>query len=186
MTDFTIHDIDTAPERAGPGLRGAQQKLGFIPNMMAILAESPATLEGYQAVQGALATSSFSAAEQQFVALAVSVANGCTYCVPAYTMMSEKAGVPEQAIEAVRDGTAIEDERFSALGVFTQLVVDKRGRVSDSEVEAFLDAGFTKAQVLEVILGAAFKLISNYTNHITEMPLDEAFQSYRWDGQKAA
>ncbi len=186
MTDFTIHDIDTAPERAGAALRTAQQKLGFIPNMMAVLAESPAALEGYQAVQGALASSSFSAAEQHFVALAVSVVNGCTYCVPAYSMMAAKSGVPQQAIDAVRDGQPIDDGHLSALGDFTHAVVEKRGRVTDEEVKAFLDAGFTKAQVLEVILAAAFKLISNYTNHVADIPLDEAFQPYLWDGQKAA
>lgn len=186
MTDFTIHDIDTAPERAGAALRTAQQKLGFIPNMMAVLAESPAALEGYQAVQGALATSSFSTAEQHFVALAVSVVNGCTYCVPAYSLMAAKSGAPQQAVDAVRDGQPIDDGRLSALRDFTQAVVEKRGRVAEEEVKAFLDAGFTKAQVLEVILAAAFKLISNYTNHIADIPLDEPFQPYRWDGQKAA
>ena len=186
MTDFTIHTIDTAPERAGAGLRAAQQKLGFIPNMMAVLAESPAALEGYQAVQGALATSSFSAAEQHFIALGVSVDNGCTYCVPAYSLMAAKSGVPQQAVDAVRDGQPIDDGRLSALRDFTQAVVEKRGRVADEEVKAFLDAGFTKAQVLEVILAAAFKLISNYTNHVADIPLDDAFQPYRWDGLKAA
>lgn len=186
MTDFTIHTIDTAPERAGAGLRAAQQKLGFIPNLMAVLAESPAALEGYQAVQGALATSSLSTAEQHFVALAVSVANGCIYCVPAYSMMAAKSDAPQQAVDAVRDGQPIDDGRLSALRHFTQAVVEKRGRVAEEEVKTFLAAGFTKAQVLEVILAAAFKLISNYTNHVADIPLDEAFQPYRWDGQKAA
>ena len=56
MVDFVPHTIETAPERSGPGLRAAEQKLGFIPNMMAVLAESPAALDAYQAVQGAFAT----------------------------------------------------------------------------------------------------------------------------------
>ncbi|MCH7522456.1 MAG: carboxymuconolactone decarboxylase family protein, partial [Chloroflexi bacterium] len=80
----------------------------------------------------------------------------------------------------------IDDGRLSALRDFTHAVVEKRGRVAEDEVKAFLDAGFTKAQVLEVILAAAFKLISNYTNHVADIPLDEAFQAYRWDGRKAA
>ena len=104
MTDFTIRTIDTAPERARAGLSAAQQKLGFIPNMMAVLAESPVALEGHQVVQGALATSSLSTAEQHFLALAISVDNGCTYCVPAYSMMAAKSGTPQQAVDAVRDG----------------------------------------------------------------------------------
>ena len=75
---------------------------------------------------------------------------------------------------------------MSALRDFTRAVVEKRGRVAEEEVKAFLAAGFTKAQVLEVILAVAFKLISNYTNQVADIPLDEAFQAYCWDGQKAA
>ncbi len=186
MNQFTPHSIETAPERSGLGLRTAEQKLGFIPNMMAVLAESPAALEAYQAVQGAFATSSFTAAEQNFLALAISVANDCDYCVPAYTVMALKTRVPEDVVTAVRDGTPIKDQRFSILREFALAVVEKRGRVPEAEVEAFLGAGFTKAQVLEVILAAAFKMISNYTNHIADIPLDEAFRPHRWEGLKAA
>ena len=145
MTDLTIRTIDTAPKRARAGFRAAQQKLGFIPNMMAVLAESPVALEGYQAVQGALATSSLSTTEQHFLALAISVDNGCTYCVPAYSMMAAKSGTPQQAVDAVRDGQPIDDGRLSALRDFTRAVVEKRGRVAEEEVKAFLAAGFTKA-----------------------------------------
>ena len=186
MSQFTPHSIETAPERSGFGLRAAEQKLGFIPNMMAVLAESPAALEAYQAIQGAFATSSFSAAEQHFVALVVSIANGCTYCVPVYSMFAAKTRVPQEVIDAARDGAPIDDGRYSVLRDFTTAVVEKRGAVDDAEVQAFLDAGFTKAQVLEVIIGVAFKTISNYTNHIAHIPLDDAFQPFRWDGEKAA
>ncbi len=186
MSIFTLHGIDTAPERSGPGLRSAEQRLGFIPNMMGVLAESPAALDAYQAVQGAFATSSFSAAEQQFLALVVSVTNNCTYCVPVYSALAAKAGVSSDVIDAVRDGGAIADERLSALRDFAVAVVEKRGRVGKDELETFLDAGFTKAQVLDVIVAAAFKLISNYTNHIADIPLDDVFKPLRWDGKKAA
>ena len=186
MVKFTPHSIETAPERSGLGLRAAEQKLGFIPNMLAVLAESPAALEGYQAIQGAFATSSFSAQEQNFLALAISVANGCDYCVPAYSFMALKTRVPEDVVSAVRDGAPISDQRLSALREFALAVVEKRGQVTEAEVEAFIGAGFTKAQVLEVILAAAFKMISNYTNHIADIPLDEAFRSHLWEGRKAA
>ena len=106
--------------------------------MMAVLAESPVALEGYLAVQGALATSSLSTAEQHFLALAISVDNGCTYCVPAYSMMAAKSGTPQQAVDAVRDGQPIDDGRLSALRDFTRAVVEKRGRVAEEVI--FLSA----------------------------------------------
>lgn len=186
MVDFTPHSIETAPERSGPGLRAAEQKLGFIPNMMGVLAESPAALDAYQAVQGAFATSSFATAEQHFLALVISVVNGCTYCVPVYSALSAKAGIDREVIDAVRDGGPINDERLAVLRDFAVAIVEKRGRVGEGELDAFLAAGFTKAQVLDVIIAAAFKLISNYTNHIADIPLDEAFRSHLWEGRKAA
>jgi uncharacterized peroxidase-related enzyme len=185
MTDFTIHDIETAPEDSRPLLQAAQQKIGFVPNLMAVLAESPAALEAYQTIQGTFAKASLPAAEQSFVALVVSVANECGYCVPAYSGLSLQAGVAEDIVDAVRDGTPIKDPRYSTLRDFTLAVVEKRGVVDDAEVQTFLDAGFTKAQVLEVIIGAAFKLISNYTNHIADIPLDDAFKPMKWEGVRA-
>lgn len=184
MSEFIVHDIDSAPEGARDGLRAAEKNLGFVPNMMSVLAESPAALEAYQGISAVFAKSSFSAAEQPFLALVVSVANGCTYCVPAYTALSLKAGVASDVVDAVRDGTAITDGRLSALRQFTLALIDKQGRVAGAEVDAFLAAGFTKAQVFEVIVAAAFKLISNYANHITGMPLDEVFQPFSWQEGK--
>lgn len=186
MTQFTVHNTETAPPASRPGLAAAKRKLGFVPNMLGVLAESPAALEAYQTIQGIFAKSSFAPAEQQFVALVVSIANGCTYCVPAYSMMATKAGLPADVLEATRAGGPIPDRRYQALREFTLRVVERRGRVGDAEVATFLAAGFTKAQVLEVIVAAAFKLISNYANHIAKIPLDAAFQPYFWKAREAA
>lgn len=186
MTNFPPHTIETAPEGAKETLREIEKKFGFIPNMMAVLAESPPALEAYRGIQAAFGKSGFSPAEQMFTTLVVSIANACTYCVPVYSMFSLKAGVPEAVVDAARDGGPIDDGRYAALRDFTTAVVDNRGHVSDDEIAAFLDAGFTKAQVLEVIVASAFKLISNYTNHMADIPLDEAFQPFLWDGEKAA
>ncbi len=176
MAEFKPHTLETAPEGSRDRLSATEQKVGFIPNMLAVMSESPVAMEAYQGIQATFAKSTLSTAEQQFVALSVSISNGCDYCVPVYSMFSAKAGVPQEAIDAVRDGNPIEDDRFAALRTFSAAVVEKRGQVSEAEVEAFLGAGFTKAQVLEVIVGAAFKLIRNYTNHVADIPLDEAFQ----------
>jgi uncharacterized peroxidase-related enzyme len=186
MTKFAVHGAETAPEKSRPALRLAERRLGFLPNMLGVLAESPATLEAYQTLQQILGRSGFTPAEQQFLALAVSVANACTYCTAAYSLVAGNAGVPREVVEAVRVGGPIADKRFKALREFAFAVVERRGRVGQPEVEAFLAAGFTKAQVLEVLIAAAFKLISNYANHIADVPLDTAFQPYYWKARHAA
>ena len=186
MTTFTPLTFDTAPEQSRTGLHAAQRKFGIIPNMIGVLAESPAALEAYQAIGAIFEKSGFSAGEQAFLALAVSVENGCKYCVPAYTRLAVNANVDEAVIEAVRDDGPIADTRFSALRDFARQLVAERGRVTDAQVDAFLAAGFTKAHVLEVIVAAAFKLISNYTYHVAHVPLDERLKPFHWDGRKAA
>jgi alkylhydroperoxidase family enzyme len=88
--------------------------------------------------------------------------------------------VPTDVVEAIREDRPISDSRLEALRVFTTTVVEKQGWLADEDVAAFLAAGFTKAQILEVILGVSFKTLSNYTNHIADTPLDPAFQAAAW------
>ena len=183
MINFPPHTIESAPEGSKERLQATQKKLGFVPNMLSVMAESTVALEAYQGIQATFGKSTLSAAEQQFTALVVSITNGCTYCVPVYSMFSLKNGVSEDIVNAARDGGAIDDDRYSALRDFTKAVIDKRGKVSKDDISAFLDAGFTKPQILEVIVASAFKLISNYTNHIADIPLDEPFQAFVRDGE---
>lgn len=110
---------------------------------------------------------------------AASQADGCDYCKPAHPMSAEKATLRVGEIEALREGRELTDESLEALRRFTVQVVETRGRPQPEEVDAFLAAGCTQAQILEVIVGVALKTLSNYTNHIADTPLDEAFAKSR-------
>src|SRR5258708_11610804 len=90
------------------------------------------------------------------------------------------AHVPDQAIAALREGQRIEDNRLEALHTFTSKVVTDRGWVSEADVNAFLAVGYTKQNVLEVILGVAVKVISNYTNHVAHTPADPVMKNTLW------
>jgi len=123
------------------------------------------------------------------VILAASTYNNCTYCVAAHSVIAGSQKVPADVIEAIRNDQPITDNRLEALRVFTTLVVENLGWVSTGDIETFIAAGFTQAQVLEVILGISFKTLSNYINHIADTPLDEAFASQKWQSpleQKAS
>jgi len=80
----------------------------------------------------------------------------------------------------LRAGTFLPDARLEALHPFTALVVRNFGWVSDADVDAFIAAGFTGRNVLEVLLGAATKLMSNYTNHLVYTPLDAFMKGNEW------
>ncbi len=186
MSDFVSHTIESAPEGSRGALAEVQAKYGAVFNLFGALAESPVALNAYQTLGGLFEQSSFTPAERQLLLLAISAENGCEYCVAAHSAGARMAALDAQAIEAVRAGAPIADARLAALHGFALAVVRQRGWVADDEVEAFLASGFTKAQVLEVIVAVAFKTISNYTNHIAQPPLDAPFEATRWARRAAA
>ena len=98
----------------------------------------------------------------------------------AHTVVAGMQKVPTDVIDAVRGDRPIIDHRLEALRLFATAVVEKRGWVSDDDISAFLAAGFSRAQILEVILGVSFKTLSNYTNHVADTLLDKAFETGAW------
>ncbi len=180
MKNFDIHTVETAEASAAKMLDDINRAYGFIPNLYGIFAESPAALRAYMTMGKIFDESSFSATERQLVILAVSRYNECDYCMAAHTVVAGMQKVPTDVIEAIREDRPIGDDRLEALRTFATAVVQRRGWVSDDDISAFLAAGFSRAQILEVVLGVSFKTLSNYTNHVADTILDEAFESGAW------
>lgn len=184
MTEFTLHTEDTAPDAAKSMLVDARKKNGMVPGLYAVMAEAPGLLEAYQKVGDLFANSSFDNDEITVVWQTVNVEHACHYCVPAHTAIAKSMKVEDDVSDALRNETLLPNSRLEALRTFTLQVVRSRGDVDDGAVQAFLDAGFTKRQILEVILGVAQKTMSNYTNHLANTPVDKPFQKFEW--RKAA
>lgn len=156
------------PRRPRPGVSP--------PTLHATLAESPAALIGYDTLFGLVAQSALTPVEQQVADQAINVFHGCEYCTIGHTFLSRAAGMDEDSVMALRDDRAPADPKLAALWTFARAVVETRGFVGDDAVDAFIAAGFTRANVLDVVAITATKTISNYTNHITLTP-KEAFMS---------
>lgn len=180
MTDFTLHDETSAPEESQPLLQKSKNAYGMVPGLHAVMAESPGLLEAYQRVHALFANSSFNAEELTVVWQTINVENECYYCVPAHTGIAKNMGVDDAITEALRNETPLSTEKLEALRDFTLSVVRDRGNVADAKVQAFLDAGYTKRNILEVILGYSQKIMSNYTNHLANTPVDKAFEKFEW------
>ncbi len=180
MADFTLHTPETAPDGARDFIAGVNKKMGFVPSLYAVFAENPAVLHAYTQLADQLGQTGLSPLEQQVVTITASVENECHFCVAAHTTISEGAGLDLSVIDAVREDRPISDPKLEALRTFTKKVVIDRGFVSDTDVDAFLAAGYERSAVLAVILGVALKVISNYTNHVAETPVNEAFQKHAW------
>ncbi|WP_300379976.1 carboxymuconolactone decarboxylase family protein [Henriciella sp.] len=180
MTEFTQHTEETAPEESREILANAKKQNGNIPNLWAIMAEAPGLLKGYTHLHEAFANSSFDKDEVTVVWQTINVEHACHYCVPAHTAIAKGMKVDDEITEALRNETELPTPRLEALRTFTLSVVRGRGHVDEADVQAFLDAGFTKRQILEVVLGAAQKVMSNYVNHLAETPLDDVFKPFEW------
>jgi len=180
MSEFEVHTKETAPTESAQHLATAEKAYGFIPNLLGVMAESPATLGAYLSMGQQFEQSSFSATERQIIMLATSRFNECDYCMAAHSVIAGMQEVPNAVIEALRNDQPIDDRKLEALRVFTSKVVEKRGHMSPADIAAFLAMGYTNAQVLDVIFGVSFKTLSNYVNHVAETPLDDAFATQAW------
>lgn len=180
MTQFVVHTAETVPEAARETLTAVKAAFGFIPNLQANMATSPELLAGYTALWDLFAKTSLTPIEQQVVYLTANYENECHYCMAGHTMLAKMQKIDDAIVQAIRGGTAIPDARLEALHVFVGLVVRERGFVGDAAVEAFLAAGYTRQNVLEVVLGAGTKLLSNYTNHIVHTRLDPFMKGAEW------
>ena len=109
MTTFPVHSSETAPEGSAPYLAAAQNKFGFVPNFIRVLAEAPDAAEAYMTVMDIFESSSLSDAEKQTVLLSASFVNECDYCMAAHTKVAAMKGVPTEIIDALRSGTTLPD-----------------------------------------------------------------------------
>jgi uncharacterized peroxidase-related enzyme len=181
MTKFAVHTVETAPAASRPLLEGIERGLGFVPNLFGVFAESPAALRGALAIFEAFSTSSLSPADQQFIMLAASEANDCEYCVAAHSSLAKRmAKIDAALVDAVRRRAPLADAKLDALVTFTRKVVEQRGVLAKAEVAAFLDAGYTRAQIIEVLLGVGMKTFNNYVDHIAHTPLNDQFKAEAW------
>lgn len=179
--------LDSSDEKAVALLETAKKSVGMIPNMYANMANQPAMLETYSVGYKLFRQEGgFTPAEQEVVLLTVSVENGCNYCVGAHSFLADKqSGVPTEVTNAIRKGREVADEKLGALSRFTLAMVVKRGRPSQDDVDEFLAAGYTERHILSIILAISVKIISNYSNHIFDTPLDAPFKSREWKAEAA-
>ncbi len=180
MMNFPSHDQDTAPEESKPLLEKSQKAFGRLPGLHKVLAESPQAYEAYQLLHKLFTETEFDADELTVVWQSINVEHGCHYCVPAHTGIAKIMKVSDELSEALRNEAPLPTAKLEALRTFTIRMVRERGNLSESQMQAFFDAGYGHRAVLDVILGLAQKTMSNYINHVAETPVDEVFKPLAW------
>jgi uncharacterized peroxidase-related enzyme len=175
-TLFTPLTIANAPQASKPVLEKIKTANGFIPNLMAIFANSSAVLQGYVALDSAFEGGSFRPRERQLILLAASVENNCNYCTAAHsTVLKTALHTPDEIVSAARNNETVPDAKLNALVTLVKELVRERGYAREETIHNFIAAGYKKEQVMELLLGIALKTISNYLDHISPAPLDKVF-----------
>ncbi|KUO15024.1 carboxymuconolactone decarboxylase family protein [Streptomyces dysideae] len=175
----TEADPDPAVAEA---LAKAKAQTGMIPNMYARMANVPGLLDAYLGGYNAFRKNSeFTPAEQEIILLTISRVNGCTYCVAAHSAIADMNKVPTEVTDALRDGKPLPDARLDALSTFTAAFVESRGLPTAAQVDAFLAAGYTETDILQILLAVSVKTISNYANHLFHTPVDGMFAHRAWE-----
>ena len=157
-------------------MQAIQKRNGFIPNLMATFASSPALLNAYVALDTEWENSCFSAQERQLIFLAASVENRCRYCIAAHATALKGLQVDPQYIQAVRNRVSLGEQRLDALVTLTRELVAERGFVAPETQRRFVAAGFDEVALMEVLIGVALKIMSNYLDNLTPIAIDAAFR----------
>lgn len=167
---FTVPTKESVSEANQEIFQNLEKALGFVPNLYAYYAKNDTALGDYLALQNRKST--LKAKEREVVNLVTSEINGCRYCLSAHTALGKLNGFTDDQIIDIRKGQAPFDEKLNALAKFTASVVEKRGNLGQEEKESFLSAGYTEANLIDVIVVVGDKTISNYIHNIAQFEID--------------
>lgn len=168
MSDFTFHTIENTTDERQQILQGINKGYGFVPNLFGYMAESPIAVKAYLQLNELLNQSSLPAAQLQVALLASSVVNNCDFCTIAHRAVGKKSGANQQSLDALNNGTKIENAEDRAIANIMKLLIENRGWVEETQINEFLAAGFTRQNYMELVVVVTIKTLSNYANHVTK------------------
>jgi uncharacterized peroxidase-related enzyme len=172
MSRISIPTLDNSVEASKPLLAAVQKQLGVVPNLMKLVGHSPAALEGYLSLNGALGKGKLSVQLRERIALTTAEYNGCDYCLSAHDYLGRNvAKLSDAEIDAARSGRS-EDARTEAALQFALRVAQSRGRVTDAEIATLRLAGFDEAEVIEIVANVAVNVLTNYINNVALTDID--------------
>ena len=176
MGRLPILTSEQAPAESKPLLEAVHEKLGTIPNLFRLIASSPAGLEGVLNLNSAIGRT-LDIRTRERIAIAVAAANGCDYCMSAHSFLGlNLAKLDEAELAANRQGRSTDAKAGPAVA-FARKVAEKRGKVSDADVSEVKLAGYTDAQVIEIVLVVAENFLTNLVNNVAATEIDFPFVS---------
>jgi AhpD family alkylhydroperoxidase len=180
MSRLPLHTPETAPAAALPFIQRVIANNGYLPNLVAALANAPTALETYLTVTEINSRSSLTLAEREVVQITAASIHGCEFCVAGHTAIAlNKAALDRTLVGTLQKRGLTGNARFDALSAFVRAVIVSRGAVADGELAAFVSAGFSEAQALEVVLGVSLASLCNFTNNLARNGVNPELEAYR-------
>ncbi len=179
MSRIAIPSLEASPDASRPLLDAVTKQLGSAPNLFRLLGVSPAALEGYLGLSGALGKGALDGRTRNRIAMLVAELNRCDYCLSAHTYLGKNlAKLDDAELTANRDAASSDPKATAALR-FARAIVIERGHVSAAELEAVKAAGYTDAQVIEIVLHVAVNTLTNYLNTVAGTDIDFPVVAHR-------
>ena len=172
MSRISIPALDQTPAATRPLLDAVKKQLGVVPNLMKVVGNSPAALGGYLALSGALAKGALGAKTGERIALAIAEINACHYCLAAHTYLGRNVAKLDDAEIAANRNGASNDPKADAAVRFAASVALERGHVSDAAMRAVKEAGYSDAEVMEIVVHVALSTLTNYVNEVAQTEID--------------
>ncbi|THF67330.1 carboxymuconolactone decarboxylase family protein [Pseudothauera nasutitermitis] len=180
MSRLPLRTPESAPDAARPLVERVIANNGFLPNLVAVLANAPVALETYLTVGEINGRASLALAEREVVQITAASLHGCEFCVSGHSALAlKKAGLPPATVQALQLRGHTGDARLDALADFTRAVIAARGNVGDGELADFRRAGFDDAQALEVVLGVSLATLCNFANNLARNDINPELQPFR-------
>ena len=171
MSRLTVPAREATPAASQPLLDAVERSLGVVPNLFRLIAQSPAALGGLLGLNGAL-SKALDARTRERIALAVAQVNGCDYCLSAHSYLGLNVAKLDEAEIALNRRGHSADPRADAAIVFAAKVASQRGRVGDADIAAVKLAGYTEAQIVEIVGLVALNVFTNLINNVAETEID--------------
>ena len=180
MQRFNLQTIESALEKSKPALKALEEKFGYLPNALATMANNPVLLNGFVGNFSSFHAGSFDEIEKQVLLLTNAVTIKCPWTVAAHSTFAIEDGIAASEVKAIREGRLPKDPRYAALSVLTKALIENKGNVTDEDIDAFTSAGYSKAQILEVVAGIGVSTMAATTTNLAGTPIEERFQPQAW------
>jgi uncharacterized peroxidase-related enzyme len=174
-----LHTVETAPPASQGLLQGLKEQVGFVPNLAAVMSESPTLLEAFLGLRSAASRGSLDPVTRELLAITVAVETGCAYCVAAHSTFALKNGASAGVVAASRSGGELGDARLQALARLSRAIVRRQTDVSHA-LRDVRSAGLSEAEILESLAAVAVPILASAVALVADPPLDAPFRPQSW------